>query len=299
MIENKKVVITGSTGMLGHSLINELLKGNNTIFCIERPESKRLETIPKSVNVIIIKCTIDKYLSVEIKEECDHFFHLAWNNTTKEGRDDIDCQLGNIQHTLDAVRLASKLKCKTFVGAGSQAEYGIKTIPLTVNMPVNPQSGYGIAKYTAGKFAKILCRQLGIKFNWIRILSMYGPNDGENTLISYVIRELKGGRSPELTKCEQIWDYIHCDDAARAFVLVAESGVDGKTYPLGSGQGRKLSEYVEDLQKQIAPDIPVKFGTKEYYPHQPMFLVADVSELKKDTGWKAKIGFPDGINGMR
>lgn len=299
MIENKKVVITGSTGMLGHYLINELLKGNNTIFCIEHPESKRLGTIPETSNIHLIKCSIDKYSSVEIQEECDYFFHLAWNNTTKEGRDDINCQLGNIQHTLDAVRLASKLKCKTFVGAGSQAEYGIKTVPLTVNMPVNPQSGYGIAKYAAGKFAKILCKQLGIKFNWIRILSMYGPNDGENTLISYVIRELKAGRSPELTKCEQIWDYIHCDDAARAFVLVAESGVDGKTYPLGSGQGRKLSEYVEDLQKQIAPDIPVKFGTKEYYPHQPMFLVADVSELKKDTGWKAKIGFPDGINGMR
>lgn len=77
---------------------------------------------------------------------------------------------------------------------------------------------------------------------------MFSPNNGENTLISYYVRELKAGRSPEFTKCEQTWDYLHCDDAARAFLAVAEYGVDGKFYPLGSGHGRKLKDYLIDLQ---------------------------------------------------
>ena len=221
--------------------------------------------------------------------------HLAWNKTSVGGRDDVDSQLNNIQYTLDAVRLAKKCGCSVFIGAGSQAEYGVQKVPLTPVLPVNPESGYGIAKYTAGKFSAMLCGQLGIRFNWMRILSVYGPNDGENTLISYVIRELKSGKSPELTKCEQTWDYLHCDDAAKAFISVAERGIDGKFYPLGNGKGRPLCEYVSDIQKSIAPDVPVHFGVKEYYPHQPMFLVADVSDLEKDTGWKATASFCDEI----
>ena len=91
--------------------------------------------------------------------------------------------------------------------------------------------------------------------------------------------------------CAQIWDYLHCDDAARAFLAVAERGIDGKFYPLGSGHGRKLKDYLIDLQQQIAPAVPLLFGKKEYYPHQPMYLVADVSEIEKDIGWKPEIDF--------
>ncbi len=289
---NKHILLTGATGMIGSAIIREALKQDYEITCLVRKDSSRISNIPQNENVHIINCSITDYASLELNEKYDIFMHLAWDKTSVGGRDDVDCQLKNIQYTLDAVRLAKRCGCSVFIGAGSQAEYGIQSVPLTPYLPVNPESGYGIAKYTAGKFAGMLCKQLGIRFNWMRILCVYGPNDGDNTLISYVTRELKAGRSPELTKCEQTWDYLHCDDAACAFLAVAERGVDGKFYPLGSGKGRKLSEYVMDIQKAVAPNVPVKFGMKEYYPHQPMYLVADVSELEKDTGWKPVLKFP-------
>lgn len=287
----KKILLTGATGMIGSAIIREALKQDYEITCLVRKDSSRISNIPQNENVHIINCSITDYSTLDLKEKYDIFMHLAWDKTSVGGRDDVDCQLKNIQYTLDAVRLAKRCGCSVFIGAGSQAEYGIQTVPLTPYLPVNPESGYGIAKFTAGKLSALLCKQLGIRFNWLRILSVYGPNDGENTLISYVTRELNAGRSPELTKCEQTWDYLHCDDAARAFLAVADRGVDGKIYPLGSGNGRKLSEYIKDLQNQIAPDVPVKFGVKEYYPHQPMFLVADVSDLENDTGWSSSIEF--------
>ena len=287
----KNLLITGATGMIGSAIVEEALKQNYKITCLVRSDSNRISNIPKSDKVKVVDCNINQYNEIELTEKYDVFFHLAWDKTSVSGRDDVDCQLKNIQYTLDAVRLAKRCGCSVFIGAGSQAEYGVQSVPLTPTLPVNPESGYGIAKYTAGKLAGLLCKQLGLRFNWMRILSVYGPNDGENTLISYVIRELKAGRSPELTKCEQIWDYLHCDDAARAFLAVAEHGVDGKFYPLGSGKGRRLSEYVCELQKHFAPEVSIRFGVKEYYPHQPMYLVADVSELEKDTKWKASIHF--------
>jgi len=187
------------------------------------------------------------------------------------------------------------LGCKKFIGAGSQAEYGIVTEPLKPDTPVNPLSGYGIAKYAAGKLSGLLCTQLGLQFNWVRILSVYGPHDGAHTLIMYAINELRAGRSPEFTKCEQIWDYLYNDDSARAFLAIGEKGVDGKTYPLGSGNKKILSEYLEIIKNIIAPNITLQFGKKEYYPHQPMYLCADISELSNDTGWKPEVSFEEGI----
>ena len=291
----KHILLTGATGMIGSAIVREALKRDYEITCIVRKGSSRAKNIPEDSRIHVVECNISDYASLELSGKYDVFMHLAWDKTSVGGRDDVDCQLRNIQYALDAVRLAKRCGCSAFIGAGSQAEYGVKGEPLTCDMPVNPESGYGIAKYAAGKFAGMLCRQLEMRFNWLRILSVYGKNDGEHTLISYLISELKAGRSPELTKCEQTWDYLNCDDAARAFIAVAEKGVDGKTYPLGSGKGRPLSAYVSDLRDAVNPSVKIEFGKKPYYPHQPMFLVADVSELKKDTGWKAEVDFPANI----
>ena len=111
-----------------------------------------------------------------------------------------------------------------------------------------------------------------------------------------MINELQNGRCSELTKCEQVWDYLYADDAARAILAVAQKGIHGKTYPLGSGTARKLSEYISAIRDLVATDITIRFGVKDYYPHQPMYLKADISELIKDTGWIPEIEFKDGIN---
>lgn len=289
------ILLTGATGMIGTAIIREALAQNYKITCIVRKNSSRIKNIPRHQNVKIVECNIDEYKNLNLNEKHDIFIHLAWDKTFGNSRDDVDIQLQNIGYTLDAVRLAKRCGCSVFIGAGSQAEYGIQNEDLTPALPVNPESGYGIAKFAAGKFSRLLCAQLGIRFSWLRILSVYGNYDGTHTLISYVINELKSGRSPELTKCEQDWDYLYCDDAARAFLAVAKKGIDGKFYPLGSGHGRKLGEYIKDIQKIVNPNIPLEFGKKEYYPHQPMHLVADISELTKDTEWKPEVSFVEGV----
>jgi nucleoside-diphosphate-sugar epimerase len=291
----RKIVITGATGSIGSTLVRLAIEQDIEALCILRKKTNRLGNIQNSENVNIVFADLNEYSDINITGKYDIFFHLAWDKTFGAGRDDVDIQAQNIQYALDAVRLAKRLGCSVFVGAGSQAEYGIVSKPLIPETPVNPQSGYGIAKYAAGKFAKLLCAQLGIRFNWLRILSVFGPFDGSHTLIMYAINELNAGHSPEFTKCEQMWDYLYCDDAARAFLSVGARGIDGKVYPLGSGSQRKLSEYLESLRDVVDPDGILQFGKKDYYPHQPMFLCADISELTADTGWKPEVAFEEGV----
>ncbi len=291
-----KIIVTGATGTVGSAVVRRAIANDKDVTCIVHKGSNRISNLPQSNKVHIVECDLQDYRSLSLEGQYDAFIHLSWEKTFGASRDDAEVQSRNIQYTLDACHLAHRCGCKVFVGAGSQAEYGVQDVVLTSDLPVKPESGYGIAKYAAGKLSAMLCKSLGMRQNWVRILSVYGPNDGENTLISYVIRELKAGRSPELTKCEQIWDYLYADDAGDAILAIAEKGIDGKPYPLGSGKGRKLSEYIEDIRQFVNPEIDVKYGTKDYYPHQPMYLVADISELSRDTKWVPSVLYVESLD---
>lgn len=291
----KNIIVSGATGAVGSAVVRRAVSNDMQVTAIVHKGSNRISNLPNDKRIKIVECDLCDYHSLSLNGEYDAFIHLSWEKTFGVSRDDADVQMRNIQYTLDACHLAKRSGCKVFIGAGSQAEYGIQSHDLTPWLSVKPESGYGIAKYAAGKLSAILCKTLGMRQNWVRILSVYGPNDGSNTLISYIISQLKDGIQPQLTKCEQDWDYLYSDDAADAILAIAEKGVDGKAYPLGSGMGRKLSEYVNDIRSIIDPNVEIDFGAKEYFPHQPMHLVADISELTTDTGWMPKYSFIDGI----
>ena len=295
----KNIIVTGATGCVGSAVVRRALAQGLQVTCLVHPGSRRLSNLPTDERVRIVECGLSDYQTLQLDGTYDTFIHLSWEKTFGVSRDDAEVQTLNIQYTLDACQLACRCGCQVFVGAGSQAEYGVQTVYLTPDLPVKPESGYGIAKYAAGKLSAMLCKSLGIRHCWARILSVYGPHDGENTLISYVIRELQAGRSPELTRCEQLWDYLYADDAGDALLAIAEKGIDGKAYPLGSGQGRKLSDYIEVIHQAINPAMEIRYGAKDYYPHQPMHLVADIRELTADVGWTPRVTFEDGIQHIR
>ena len=290
-----RIAITGATSMTGIALTELALDEGHHVIAIVRPGSAGIKDLPASKKISIRESDISDYGSLSGADRCDLFFHLAWNKTSPSERDDIDAHLNNVIYTMDAVRLAKSWNASAFVGVGSQAEYGLLSEKVNKYTPEKPTSGYGIAKYSAGKLAAILCRQLGMRCCWSRIFSSYGERDRDYTLIMYLIRTLLNGDSPELTKCEQTWDYVYTRDVARAILAIGMRGVDGRTYPIGSGICRPLKEFVKDIRDLIDPKIELRFGVKEYYPHQQMFLCADIGELTKDTGFVPRYSFKEGI----
>lgn len=293
----KKVVLTGGTGMIGMAVTDLLLKKGCEVLLLHRPNSSKLLQFQPNPKLKFAPCDLIDLESFEYNEhDFDTFVHLGWKATIGANRDNADLQEENIRITLNAVKLAKKLGCNTFIGTGSQAEYGVKVEKLTPKLACDPQSGYGIAKFAAGKLSRLLANQLNMRHCWVRILSVYGPNDNPNTLISYVIKTLLKKETPILTKCEQDWDYIYVEDCAEAIYSVAVHGHDGMVYPIGSGQTRKLKEYIEIIKDKIDSGSKVEFGGKEYLNHQPMYLCADISSLIEDTGFVPKYTFEEGIN---
>ncbi|MFQ9961269.1 MAG: NAD-dependent epimerase/dehydratase family protein [Roseburia inulinivorans] len=293
----KRVVITGPTGAIGIALINCLIENGIEVLAVCREDSKRINSIPNHNLVKIVKLNLNEIykLSDIISERYDVFYHLGWEGTFGNSRNNMWGQMKNIQYTLDAVEVAAKLGCYKFIGAGSQAEYGRVEGKLTALTPTFPENGYGIAKLCAGQMSRILCEQKNMNHIWTRILSVYGPYDGENTMIMSVIRKLAHGEKPSLTEGKQQWDYLYSKDAGYAMYLLGEKGVSGKIYCIGSGQTKALSEYVEILRDNISRDLELGFGEIAYAPKQVMHLCADITDLEMDTGFEPKYSFEDGI----
>ncbi len=296
-----KVVITGPTGAIGMAMLQSCIRRQIQVLAICHKGSKRIKNIPSSPYVRVIEAELSdlNIVGQSINEKYDVFYHLAWSGTTGQARNNMYLQNENVKHTLDAVMLAKALGCHSFIGAGSQAEYGRVEGLLTSTTPTFPENGYGMAKLCAGQMSRHLSADLGIRHIWVRILSVYGPFDAESSMISSTLRKLLSGQSMEFTPAEQMWDYLYSEDAAKAMLLLADKGVGNKVYVLGSGRVRQLKDFIQEIYDITSEEYEatgdIKIGAKAYADKQVMYLGADISELRKDTGFEPEVGFGDGI----
>ena len=147
-----------------------------------------------------------------------------------------------------------------------------------------------------GQTSRVLANKYNMKHIWTRIFSVYGPYDGQNTMVMNSIRRMiQENESPDYTKGEQIWDYIYSKDVAKAFYLIGEKGKNNSIYCVAQGKSKQLKEYIEDIRDSIDKSIDLKLGTVPYNDRQVMNLQADISELKNDTGFFPEYTFKEGI----
>lgn len=292
-----RAVVTGATGSIGMALLQELIRREIHTLVLCRTESKRSADIPNSPFIEKVNCPLSELenFSVRDSEPYDVFFHFAWEGTTGASRNDMPLQNRNVRYTLDAVALAERLGCRTFIGAGSQAEYGRVEGVLKPTTPAFPENGYGMAKLCAGQMSRVLCEQKGIRHIWARILSVYGPYDTETSMVMSTLKKLRTGEKPCFTAGEQIWDYLYSEDAAAAFCALAEKGRHGSVYCLGSGIPLPLKEYIQMIRDAAAPGAELGLGEVPYAPNQVMHLCADIQALVEDTGFVPQVSFADGI----
>lgn len=294
----KSVVVTGATSMIGTALINECIRNKVKVFAVVRPNSANIQRLPESDYVTVIECDINdiQMLPQRTDIRADVFYNIAWGFTGARRNDSLENQASNIQMTLNAVKAASGLGCKKFVGAGSQAEYGLLDIDkIAPDSPADPITPYGIAKYAAGKLAMIACRRLGMDCLWPRIFSVYGIYDKPGSMISTTLSKVLKHEPAEFTAGIQRWDYLFSEDAGRAYYLIGEKACGYKVYCVGSGHSAPLREYIEIMLSAAGSDTEPQFGKIPYKSDTVMNLCADISSLTSDTGFVPRLGFEEGI----
>ena len=300
-----KAIVTGATGFIGKALCEELLKANYDVAAVIRKGSAKRGKLDDLLcanfewesKLQTIELNLDELekLHTEYHIEADVFFHLAWNGSSGADREDFDTQYTNITYMKKAIKTAKDCGCKKIVGAGSQAEYGVVNGMAKENETVpNPFMMYGAAKLAAYQMGKLYATQIGMKLVWPRIYSVYGVGENQGTLVSYLVDTLKKGEIPQLSPCENMWNFMYISDCVRALRKLGENeGTEG-IYNVASKDTRILKEFVTEIRDIVAPNMELNFGAKQSDPSRTFWLMPDCEKL--DAIWDgAKVMFRDGI----
>ena len=289
--------ITGGNGFVGASLVRRLvLEGHHVRIMLRRNSStERLREVLDKVEIVY--ADFEHLESVERSlnaRHADAVIHAAWSGVTAADRDGLAQVTGNLAFTIKICELAARTGCQTFVGIGSQAEYGVADEPLTEDTVLKPVTAYGFAKYTAWSICQKICELAHMRFLWFRLLSAYGPGDDRRHMLPYVIRCLLQRERPKLTRGLQKWDYLYIDDCGLAVDAALKSKAAG-TFVLGSGKSSTIRSVVEMVRDKIDAGLPLGFGEVSDSP-TVLNLSADISCLTAATGWRPSVSLADGLD---
>jgi len=275
------------------ALIEQHLSLGNKVLVIANPKSSRNHNFNKFNNIKIIYSNLNDYDNIKLDEKYDIFYHFAWQGGSL--RNNFDVNINSALQSIKAVNLASRHGCLSFVGAGSQAECGIQETPISENTICKPVSFFGVAKLSAFHICKVACDEKKILFSWARILSIYGPYDGDKTLITSTLNKMISGLSPSFSSGTQIWDFLYSEDAANALLNIGLRSKKGGIYTVASGNEYELKYFILKITKKFNLDGQKYLNKIPLNPNSVQFLVGDISRLRNEFGWKPKVDFEQGI----
>ena len=289
-----RFVLSGASGLIGRALVDLITKKGHSVTILTSASNSSCP-YQQSDLIHLYKCTLDSYQVFSPDFIADVFIHLAWVGGSS--RTDIYANQASMMASVDAVTLASRLGCHSFIGIGSQAEYGVSTDLLTPSSACCPVTAFGAAKLSSMFNCSFRCSELGLRFAWARVFSVYGPYDRSDSLVTSTINSLIVGRPLAFTKADNIWDFLHVSDAAYAIYLLGLHETACGIYNVASGIGRPLHEFIECMCSAFGVSASPFLGLVNH-SSSIVSLNADISRLNRDFGWAPLVDFDTGIQSL-
>lgn len=288
-------IITGGTSFIGKAIVKELISKGHQVYVVIRPSSTQKKYFDQFENCHVILTDIDNlYTVISAIPTCVAFLHLGWDGVGSAGRADINIQKHNIQMSLKCIEIAAKLKCKAFLFAGSQAEYGITNQRISEETICNPVIEYGKAKLEVFQKGLLWAAQYGLTYYHARIFSVYGAEDHPWTLISSCIHKFLNGDQMLTSSGEQLWNFMYVKDAAQVICQLLNSGARSGIYNIASTDTRQLKDFIYDIYELCGKQGEIVFGA--YDPAEKSHGInPDISKLMSSIGPIHETSFRDGI----
>lgn len=310
-MKEKSVVITGGCGFLGSNLARTLVKTGNDVTLVVSPgkDRKNIKDIEERVDII------ERRLgpNIDFKDlilDKDYFFHFAWQTDLKRSMEnpqhDIEYDIGGLVNLLETCK-KQKSKSKIIFSSTATIFGDTQNLPVNEKEKANPLSIYDANKLNAENYLGVYFRNYGINFSCLRLSNVFGEgqriDNPERGIVNFMIgRALNGETMNIYGDGKWIRDYSYIQNFVDAFVLAAESEkTRGKTYVLGSGDGKTFNEVVSTIRNTVKKftgldtriaHIPFPDGINQVAKRD---FVADSYKFREDTGWKPNINFEDGI----
>jgi UDP-glucose 4-epimerase len=290
-----RVLVTGASGHIGSFVARRLLADGHSVVGGVRASSDlwRLAGIADSLELAQLDlATLATEPGAIGRLRPDVVVHAAWSGISAASRDDPRHVVANVGGTLELVRQCGEAGVRTFVGLGSQAEYGPREEPLREDMTPHPVSLYGSAKLATADLGGALCAAYGMRFAWLRLTAAYGPMDDRAHLLPTVIRELLAARRPAVSLGTQEWDYLYVEDVAEAIRAVVVTEAAQGVLNLSDVHAWTVRALVEQVRDLIDPRLQLGFGERDGTASS---VRGDPSRLRRLTGWTPTVALPEGL----
>jgi nucleoside-diphosphate-sugar epimerase len=294
-----RIFLTGATGFLGSQLVRDLVAHEQEVIALVRPGADTRHIADVCGHARLVEGTLDDMPSLKpliASVRPNAVAHLAWWGVGNMHRNDVG-QARNIPQCVELAEAAAEAGAEIFVGAGSQAEYGIYDRAIREDDEERPTTLYGHAKVAARRMTAWTCANRGMRFAWLRVFSTYGPGAAEYWLFPNTIRSLKQGKRMALTGGEQRWGFLHVTDAAAAFRAVLLNQAGEGVFNVGSPDAPRLRDTLSLLRDMVDPAAELGFGDVPYRPDQVMLLQADVQRLSQ-LGWRPTVTLEEGLRAL-
>lgn len=221
-----------------------------------------------------------------------HLLHLAWY--TEHGVYwNSPVNLSWTAATLDLLQAFHGAGGQRFVGAGTCAEYSLGADPVIEGVtPERPASLYGECKLATGRIAVRFGQLTGLQVAWARLFYLFGPGEPQSRFVPSLVAGLVGGVATECRHPEYLRDYMFVRDVAAALLAVVDGNVTGQIN-IASGNPLQLGQFATLFGERAGRPELVRLRTPPIEATEPLSVVADVTRLNSEVGWRPAVPLVD------
>ena len=324
MLENKKILITGSNGFIGSYLVARLLNDYENIEIIGvdnmndyydvRLKKQRLEDLENlKKNYTFIEGDISDKQFIDELFEKNHFdivVNLAAQAGVRYSLENpeayIKANMIGFFNILEAVR---NHPVEHLIYASSSSVYGgNEKVPFSTEDKVDhPVSLYAATKKSNELMAYTYTHLFGMKTTGLRFFTVYGPKGRPDmAYFSFTNRLLNNEKIKIFNygKCER--DFTYVDDIVEGITRVMDQGPkeDYNLYNIGNSHPENLMDFVYTLADRLIANglLPEDFNIDEHLelvemqPGDVPVTYADTTPLMNDYGFKPETPLKEGLD---
>jgi nucleoside-diphosphate-sugar epimerase len=287
-----RVLLTGASGFVGRHALAALAEDGHEVHAVARTRGPELAGVSWHEADLLDLEGCDVVAAVEPEV----LLHLAWYAEHGAFWSSPE-NLRWVQGSLGLLRAFAAAGGQRVVIAGSCAEYewgGERDLDER-GSPLRPHTLYGVCKDALRRIAEAYAHESSLQLAWGRLFFLYGPGEAPGRLVPSVIGPLLSGERAQSTAGEQVRDFMYVRDVADALAALVRSDVTGPVN-IASGHGVSIAEVLGQIGALIGSPELIDRGARPTPASEPPRIVADVTRLEQEVGFRARVSLHDGLD---